>query len=196
MGDILRRRAAARALPAHRLPRRDGHDHPGRRRGRGARADTAGGARRARHARLRRDQRTRLARGIRAAYFQALAASTNGPGLQRSGTLDLAQLLAQSRVPASLVTASTHLLAPLIEYDERYGTDYLSTLRAYLQHDRKVVRVAEVFFMHRNTIRYRLNQIAEILKTDIDSTRTLVNLTIAMQLHEAGFTPQGGRFTT
>ncbi|WP_053382402.1 PucR family transcriptional regulator [Leucobacter celer] len=131
--------------------------------------------------------------GVRAAYFEALAASSNGPGIQRSGTLDLSALLAQNNVPGSVISASKHLLAPLIEYDTRYGTDYLHTLRAYLQYDRKVVRVAEAFFMHRNTIRYRLNQISEILGGDLESTRNLVNLTIAMQLHEAGFTQPNRR---
>lgn len=125
-------------------------------------------------------------RGIRAAYFEALAASTNGTGIQTSGVLDLAALLAQNHVPASVTSASGNLLAPLVEYDQLHGTDYINTLRAYLQHDRKASSVAEVFFLHRNTIRYRLNQIAEILGEDIESTRNIVNLTIAMQLHEAG----------
>ena len=55
----------------------------------------------------------------------------------------------------------------------------LPSLRVYLEHGANLNSAARALFIHRHTLRYRLEQIAEILKVDIDSQEVLLNLQIA-----------------
>lgn len=75
-------------------------------------------------------------------------------------------------------------LAPLEAYDAEWETELLETLRVYLQQGYNLNSAAKELFVHRHTMRYRLEQIAELLKVDIDSPDVLLNLHIAFQIRE------------
>ncbi len=70
-------------------------------------------------------------------------------------------------------------LAPLEAYDSEWESELIGTLAVYLQHGANLNSAARALFIHRHTLRYRLEQIAEILKVDIDSQEVLLNLQIA-----------------
>ena len=53
-------------------------------------------------------------------------------------------------------------VATLLDYDARRGTDYADTLRAWLDGFGDSAAVAAVLQVHRNTLRYRLERIAQI----------------------------------
>ena len=73
-------------------------------------------------------------------------------------------------------------LAPLEAYDLEWETDLVPTLRVYLNHGANLNSAAKELFVHRHTMRYRLEQIADLLKVDIDSSEVLLNLQIAFQI--------------
>lgn len=75
-------------------------------------------------------------------------------------------------------------LAPLELYDEEWETELVPTLRVYLEQGYNLNSAAKELFIHRHTMRYRLEQIAELLKVDIDSTEVLLNLQIAFKILE------------
>lgn len=75
-------------------------------------------------------------------------------------------------------------LAPLEAYDAEWETDLVETLRVYLAQGYNLNSAAKELFIHRHTMRYRLEQIAELLKVDIDSSEVLLNLQIAFQIRE------------
>ena len=58
------------------------------------------------------------------------------------------------------------------------------TLRVYLQEGYNLNSAAKELFIHRHTMSYRLEQIAELLKVDIDSPEVLLNLQIAFNILE------------
>jgi hypothetical protein len=70
-------------------------------------------------------------------------------------------------------------LAPLEAYDAEWESELVPTLRVYLKEGANLNSAARALFIHRHTLRYRLEQIAEILKVDIDSQEVLLNLQIA-----------------
>ena len=70
-------------------------------------------------------------------------------------------------------------LGQLEKYDVEWETDLVPTLRIYLEHGANLNSAAKVLFIHRHTMRYRLEQVAEILNVDIDSAEVLLNLQIA-----------------
>lgn len=75
-------------------------------------------------------------------------------------------------------------LAPLEAYDAEWETELVPTLAVYLKQGANLNSAARALFIHRHTLRYRLEQIAEILKVDIDSQEVLLNLQIAFLIKE------------
>lgn len=75
-------------------------------------------------------------------------------------------------------------LSPLESYDEEWESELVDTLRVYLEHGANLNSTARSLFIHRHTLRYRLEQIADILKVDIDSQQVLLNLQIAFQIRD------------
>lgn len=59
-------------------------------------------------------------------------------------------------------------LGQLVDYDEKNGTDYIATLKAYLDSNASVQEVAKETFVHRNTINYKIKKIKEILQCELD----------------------------
>jgi DNA-binding PucR family transcriptional regulator len=74
------------------------------------------------------------------------------------------------------------ILAPLEAYDVEWESELLPSLRVYMEHGANLNSAARALFIHRHTLRYRLEQIAEILKVDIDSQEVLLNLQIAFMI--------------
>lgn len=71
-------------------------------------------------------------------------------------------------------------LGPLEAYDKEWDTDLTETLKVYVDHGANLNSAARALYIHRNTMRYRLEQIEEdILKVDIDSQEVLLNLQVA-----------------
>lgn len=64
-------------------------------------------------------------------------------------------------------------LGMLEEFDKKNGTDYLNTLRCYLEHDSSVQEVAQLTFVHRNTVNYKIKRIREILQCDFNHENKL-----------------------
>lgn len=59
-------------------------------------------------------------------------------------------------------------LGQLEDYDVKYGTDYVITLKAYLNNNSSVQEVAKETFVHRNTINYKIKKIKEILECELN----------------------------
>lgn len=75
-------------------------------------------------------------------------------------------------------------LSPLEAYDEEWESELVDSLRVYLEHGANLNSTARALFIHRHTLRYRLEQIADILKVDIDSQEVLLNLQVAFLIRD------------
>lgn len=62
-------------------------------------------------------------------------------------------------------------LGPIIEYDKIHRSEYLETLRLYLDYNSSIIAVAEKSFNHRNTINYRMKKIKSLLNKNLEDTR-------------------------
>ncbi len=58
-------------------------------------------------------------------------------------------------------------------YDNDYHTEFITTLRAYLQNDRNATRTAEALHIHRSTFFYRIKKIEELLDISITDSHLL-----------------------
>lgn len=69
------------------------------------------------------------------------------------------------------------------EDDSNYA-ELKNTLKVYLDCQCEITRTANTLFIHRNTVKYRIQRIEEILECDISSPENSLNLRIALMLDE------------
>lgn len=85
-----------------------------------------------------------------------------------------------------LLTMSSEMLAPLLEYDKKHDADYTDTLELYLKYDGSVQKVAEAMFTHRNTVLYRMNNIRKLLECPLETQEEKLPYQIACLLRHVG----------
>ncbi len=69
----------------------------------------------------------------------------------------------------------------LQEHDDSSGSDYMRTLRCYLDNHCNVVQTARELFIHRSTLLYRLEKIKEILNSDLTSPDEILYLMLSFR---------------
>ncbi len=79
-------------------------------------------------------------------------------------------LPAMSEDPAELERFYSDTVAPLLAYDEQYGTELVNTLETFLANDGSMAATYKELFTHRHTIRYRLERVKELTGLDVGST--------------------------
>lgn len=57
----------------------------------------------------------------------------------------------------------------LWEYDRKHGSEYCNTLFQYIVQERNTVQTAKVLYLHRNTMKYRLEKIEDIIQVPLDN---------------------------
>ena len=119
------------------------------------------------------------ANGLRWSFFEALEALRHGERINTPSRLSLTSLLLAARdVPMQALAQEA--LGPLEAFDKKHSAELLGTLRHYLELDGSVGAVAETLGLHRNTVRYRLQQISELSGYDPTTTADRVQLWLAL----------------
>ncbi|POH56883.1 PucR family transcriptional regulator [Arthrobacter glacialis] len=119
------------------------------------------------------------ANGLRWSYFEAREAATRGLEVNAPERLSLTSLLLASEdVPMADMAAEA--LGPLTAFDASHGAELVDTLETYLRLNGSVAAVADALALHRNTVRYRLTQIAELTGYDPALTPDRVQLWLAL----------------
>jgi DNA-binding PucR family transcriptional regulator len=57
-------------------------------------------------------------------------------------------------------------VAPIVAYDDQYGTDLAGTLEAYLEQNCNMNATASAIYAHRHTVAYRLERVRELTGLD------------------------------
>ena len=100
-----------------------------------------------------------------------VAESEQAPILAFEATGSYRLLLStMSENPAELEWFYADTIAPLVGYDQQYGTDLVATVETFLRNDGNIGPTAEELFAHRHTIRYRLGRVRDLCGYDIQST--------------------------
>jgi purine catabolism regulator len=121
--------------------------------------------------------------GLRWSYYEGQEAMSRGPGINERQQMSLSGLLLASEdVP--MRELAEDLLRPLREFDGHHAGALVATLRAYLDANGSVAAVADELIVHRNTVRYRLEQIERLIGQPVDRTATRVQLWLALSAME------------
>lgn len=73
-------------------------------------------------------------------------------------------------------------LLELYKYDQKHQTEYFRTLKIYLEKERNAVHTADLLFIHRSTLFYRLNKIKSLINVDIENPQVRLHLMISYEL--------------
>lgn len=72
-------------------------------------------------------------------------------------------------------------LLKLKEYDDKNSTNLIETLIVYIEQNRNLGKTAEVLFIHRNTMKYRISRIEEILECNLKDDKTAFNIRLCIE---------------
>jgi PucR family transcriptional regulator, purine catabolism regulatory protein len=75
-------------------------------------------------------------------------------------------------------------LAKIVEHDEQHGGDLVPTLKAFFATHGNLSRTAELLYLHRNTVSYRLQRIEELSGLSLDAEDDRFRLQLALKLKE------------
>lgn len=72
-------------------------------------------------------------------------------------------------------------IKPLLAYDEEHNTQLLYTLETYFNNCQNSVNTSKALFIHRNTLLYRLDRIAEILDLNYNDSEQMLTFQLALK---------------
>lgn len=109
-------------------------------------------------------ERARAAVRIAEKHADICAPSTDtAPYLVRFDSCGILRIISMVSDRKLLKEFEYQYLGKLEAYDKAHETDYVETLENYLRYDGSIQKVAQVMYIHRNTISYRMNHIREIM---------------------------------
>lgn len=73
-------------------------------------------------------------------------------------------------------------LLKLKKYDKKNSSNLLQTLIVYLRENRNLGKTAEILYIHRNTIKYRVKRIEEILNCDLKDEEVIFNIKLCIRI--------------
>jgi purine catabolism regulator len=126
--------------------------------------------------------------GLRRSFAQAqeslsLVRSLFGGGRVLSfGDLTLYHLLGRLQACDELAEFYEQTLSSLETYDAGHDTQLVDTLEAFFSQHGNVSQTAERLYLHRNSLLYRLERIAEITGLDLDDADARFALQLALKL--------------
>lgn len=74
------------------------------------------------------------------------------------------------------------ILGELINYDLKKNSNLVETLKAYLEEDGNLNKVSNRLFVHRNTLKYRIQKIEKIMNFNLKDANVRFNLFLAFKL--------------
>ena len=76
-------------------------------------------------------------------------------------------------------------LKPLISYDAVRGTEYVEFLATYLLYEGHLKEIADLMYIHKNTVLYKVHKIEEILDCDLSKMEYRIFLCIACMNYQS-----------
>jgi len=123
-------------------------------------------------------------------YQEGRRAATVGKAIGRAteliayDTLGVVGLLVETDNKAKLLEYAHFALKPVLEYDELKKAHLLPTLTAYFRHDGNLKKISDELFLHKNSVRYRLEKIWQLLGDEALSGDRKLELQLASKILE------------
>lgn len=108
--------------------------------------------------------------------------TANGTGIVHAESNACAFLISQISSTIEVDSLIHPAIAILARYDQMNQSSLLNTLRVYLEHDRNAQRCANILYLHRNSLQYRVRRIQEIARINLDDPEERAYLRLSFML--------------
>ena len=124
---------------------------------------------------------------LREYYHQALETLRVGTRLKRRERYfafdTLSCFLLLQRIPEEELLLFCHQkVQELADYDRVHNTELCATLQVYLEQTKSLVHTAEILFIHRNTVRYRINKCMELMGTQFNDGSEVFSYILSLRM--------------
>ncbi len=102
-------------------------------------------------------------------------------GICRYDELGYLKLFMEITNTQALQSFYLETIAPLLDYDQKHDTDLIPTLKIYMKH-LNIQKAAEELFVHRHTLKYRLNKIKELSGLTLQNPENIFLLFMGLQV--------------
>lgn len=117
-----------------------------------------------------------LGTGISQSFMAACSENFDENNFAYYSELGISKLLIAAEGNPELEKFYQETILPIKKYDEKNGTELLSTIFMLAKHDMDFRQTSDALFLHENTVRYRVNKAKELMpygKSDMDFYLTL-----------------------
>ncbi len=121
---------------------------------------------------------------LEARYALEFAQSKADQSIVRFSDMGMYKFLMPLKTNKWMMQYCVNLVAPIVEYDEKNGSELLRTAQVYFEVGCDIKATAEVLFQHGNTIRYRMDRIRHILENDVKKEYVEQELAVAVRLYD------------
>lgn len=83
-----------------------------------------------------------------------------------------------------LYNYAQYVLKDLISYEKTNQIDLMETLDAYLNENANIIEASDKLFIHKNTLKYRLKKIENLLNVNLHSLEDCLRLLLAMKAYK------------
>lgn len=98
--------------------------------------------------------------------------------------LGIYQILTDVSEPCILMDFYQKTLGKLVDHDEKMKTNYTEILECFFENECHLANTADALFFHKNTLKYKLAKIKEILGYDILSNQHRMNIMLAFHIRK------------
>lgn len=126
------------------------------------------------------DLRVSLLQAAHSAEAAPSADADGAGGWMTHDQLSSPTLLLSAQDPDLLAATSRALLGPVLDHDERRGTDLLPSLRVFLDSGGRWQEAAQQLHVHINTLRHRMGRVEELTARSLSHTPDRVDLYLAL----------------
>ena len=122
--------------------------------------------------------------GLRRSYSQARQAVKCAPmgGLSSYSELGIDTLLLDIRDRDRMEELYRDTMRPILAYDRTGGSNLYETLDTYYNCNMDAALAAETMFLHKNTVRYRIGKIEELLGASLKDVQTVMLLGVCLKI--------------
>lgn len=125
-----------------------------------------------------------LFKSFKHASFAKKMALKNNESLVFYEQMGVNKLIFDISDKGTLINFYKNALGALEDYDNKHNTDYMNTLKEYINNDCSIQAVADLTFTHRNTINYRIRKIKSIIGSEINNMNDKFNLQMAFYIKD------------
>lgn len=97
--------------------------------------------------------------------------------------ISLFQMLGQVDAKENAFRLLNETIMPIMDYDKTHKCNYMETLKIFFLNNYNLSATSEKLFIHRHTLRYRLQKIEDIFNIDLKDSLTLFKYSIAFHLN-------------